>query len=105
MIGTGCYDLSFLSEYKYIYVCVYAVFATLWAVAPQASLSMGFPRQEYLSGLPFPSPADLPNSGIEPESTALPGGLFHPAVMGEGWDQGYTWTDECHLGALWSCSL
>ena len=91
--------------YKYIYVCVYALFATLWAVAPQASLSMGFPRQEYLSGLPFPSPADLPNSGIEPESTALPGGLFHRAVMGEGWDQGYTWTDECHLGALWSCSL
>ena len=53
--------------YKYVYVCVCVLFATLWAVAQQASLSMGFPRQEYLSGLPFPSPVDLPNSGIEPQ--------------------------------------
>ena len=37
-------------------------------VAPQAHLSMGFPRQEYCSGLPFPSPEDLPNPGIEPAS-------------------------------------
>ena len=40
-------------------------------VAYQASLSMGFSRQEYWSGLPFPSPGDLPNRGIEPESPAL----------------------------------
>ena len=40
-------------------------------VAYQASLSMGFSRQEYRSGLPFPSPGDLPNRGIEPESPAL----------------------------------
>ena len=44
------------------------LFATLWTVAHQAPLSMGFPRQEYWSGLPFPSPGDLPNSGIEPAS-------------------------------------
>ena len=37
-------------------------------VAHQAPLSMGFPRQEYQSGLPFPTPGDLPNSGIEPMS-------------------------------------
>ena len=37
----------------------------------QASLSMGFSRQEYLSGLPFPSPGDLPDPGIEPRSPAL----------------------------------
>jgi len=37
----------------------------------QASPSMGFSRQEYWSGLPFPSPGDLPNSGIEPGSPAL----------------------------------
>ena len=36
--------------------------ATLWTVAPQAPLSMGFPRQEYWSRLPFSSPLDLPNS-------------------------------------------
>ena len=46
-------------------------FATLWTVACQASLSMGFPRQIYWSGLPFPSPGDLPNSGTEPTSPAL----------------------------------
>ena len=44
---------------------------TPWTVAHQASLSMGFFRQEYWSGLPFPSPGDLPNSGIEPRSPIL----------------------------------
>ena len=44
---------------------------TLWAVAFQALLSMRFPRQEYWSGLPFPSPGDLPDPRIEPGSPAL----------------------------------
>ena len=44
---------------------------TPWTVAHQAPLSMGFSRQEYWSGLPFPSPGDLPNPGIEPGSPAL----------------------------------
>ena len=43
----------------------------LWTVAYQASPSMGFSRQEYWSGLPFPSPGDLPNQGIEPRSPTL----------------------------------
>ena len=51
-------------------------FATPWTVAHQAPLSVGFPRQEYCSGLPFPSPRDLPNPGIEPRSPALAGGFF-----------------------------
>ena len=42
------------------------LFATPWTVAYQAPLSMGFSRQEYWSGLPFPSAGDLPESGIEP---------------------------------------
>ena len=46
-------------------------FVTPWTVAPQAPLSMGFPRQEYWSGLSFPSPGDLPDSGIKPKSPAL----------------------------------
>ena len=46
-------------------------FATPWTVAYQAPLSMEFSRQEYWSGLPFPSPGDLPDQGIEPESPAL----------------------------------
>ena len=51
-------------------------FATLWTVAHQARLSMGFPRQESWSGLPFPSPGDLPNPGIETTSPALAGRFF-----------------------------
>ena len=47
------------------------LFVTLWTVALQAPLSMGFSRQEYCSGLPFPSPGDLPNPGIKPGSPAL----------------------------------
>ena len=42
--------------------------ATLWTVTHQAPLSMGFSRQEYWSGLPFPSPGDIPDKGIEPAS-------------------------------------
>ena len=42
------------------------LFATPWTVAYQAPPSMGFSRQEYWSGLPFPSPGDLPDPGIEP---------------------------------------
>ena len=46
-------------------------FAAPWTVAHQAPLSMVFPRQEYRSGLPFPSPGDLPDLGIEPRSSPL----------------------------------
>ena len=46
------------------------LFAIPWTVAYQASLSMKFSRQEYWSGLPFPSPGDLPDPGIEPGSPA-----------------------------------
>ena len=47
------------------------LFATPWTVACRAPLSMGFSRQEYFSGLPFPSLGDLPNPGMEPASAAL----------------------------------
>ena len=53
--------------------------ATPWAVACQAPLSMGFSRQEYWSGLPFPPPGDLPNPGTEPMFLVFPalaGGFF-----------------------------
>jgi len=46
-------------------------FATPWTVVCQAPLSMGFPRQEYWSRLPFPSPGDLPNPEIKHMSPAL----------------------------------
>ena len=44
---------------------------TPWTVAYKAPLSMGFPRQEYWSGLPFPSPGNLPDPGIKPRSPAF----------------------------------
>ena len=52
------------------------LFATSWTAAHQALLSMRFPRQEYGSGLPFPSPGHLPNPGIKHKSPALAGGFF-----------------------------
>ena len=50
--------------------------ATPWTVAHQVPLSMIFSRQEYWSGLPFPSPGDLPNPGIKPRSPALQADSF-----------------------------
>ena len=52
------------------------LFATPWTVAYQAPLSMEFSRQEYWSGLPFPSPGDLPDPGNEPGSSALQAGAL-----------------------------
>ena len=65
--------------------CV-CLFATSETVAYQAPLSMEFPRQEYQSGLPFPSPEELPDPGIEPTSLvppALAGGFFTTAPPGK----------------------
>ena len=52
------------------------LFATPWTVANQAPQSVGFPKQEYWSGLPFPSQGDLPNPGIESTSPTLEGKFF-----------------------------
>ena len=58
-------------------------FATPWAIAFLASLSMEFSRQEYRSGFPLPTPGDLPNPGIEPVSTALAGRFFTTSTTWE----------------------
>ena len=60
----GAYVLSCFSHVQ--------LFTTLWTVACQAPLSMGLSRQEYWSGLPFPSPGDLPNPAIETASPVAP---------------------------------
>ena len=67
----------------YLLSCIWH-FVTPWTVACQTPLSMGFPRQEYWKGLPFPSPGDLPDTGIKAASPALafflttePPGTFH----------------------------
>ena len=60
------------------------LFVTPWTVACQAPLSMGFPRQEYQSGLPFPSPGDLP----EPASPALASEFFTTGPPGKATNTG-----------------
>ena len=57
--------------------------ATSWTLASQAPLFMAFSRQEYWSGLPFPSPGHLPDPKIEPESPTLAGGFFTSAPPGK----------------------
>ena len=69
------------------------LFATLWTVAHQAPLSMGFSRQEYWSGLPCPPPGDLPNQGNEPMS------LICPALAGRFSTTSTTW--EALPSPLW----
>ena len=62
------------------------LFATPWAVACQAPLSIGFPRQEHCSELPFPPPGNLPDPGTEPMSLmspALAGGFLPLAPPGK----------------------
>ena len=56
---------------------------TPWTIAHQAPVSMGFSRQEYWSGLPFPSPGDLPEPGVEPASSVLVGRFFTVEAPGK----------------------
>ena len=64
--GVGCHCLLWWKSLSWVWF-----FATPWTVALQAPLSTGFSRQEYWSGLPFPSPGDLPDPGIKPKSCTL----------------------------------
>ena len=57
-------------------------FATSWTIAHQNPLSMGFLRQEYWNVLPFPSPGDLPDAGIEPVCPACQGHSLPPSLQG-----------------------
>ena len=66
------------------------LFVTPWTVASQAPPSMGFSRQEYWSGLPFPSPGDLSNPGIEPGRVShIPGRRFNLWATREAHDRGW----------------
>ena len=70
-----------LNHFSHVRLC-----ATLWTVAHQAPLSMGFSKQEYWSQLPCPSPGDLPDPGIELSSltsSALAGGFFTTSTTWE----------------------
>ena len=63
------------------------LFVTPRTIAYQAPRSMAFSRQEYWSGLSFPSPGDLPNSGIEPKTPELAGRFFTTEPPGKLWDE------------------
>ena len=73
------------------------ILATPWTVACRAPLSMGFPRQEYWNGLPFPSPGNLPN----PESN--PGLLHYRQILYQLSYQGSPWEKE--MGEIWVWGL
>ena len=78
--GTLCYVLCCFSHVQ--------LFETPWTVACQVPLPMGFSRQEFWSGLPFPSPGDLPDPGIEPASlasSALADVFFTTSTTWEVW--------------------
>ena len=64
------------------------LFAVPWTVAHQAPLSMGFSRQEYSSGLPFPTTRDLPHPEIEPVSPSLAGRFFTTVPPGKSLPKG-----------------
>ena len=78
------------------------LFTTLWTVAHQALLSMGFFRQEYLSGLPWHPPGDFPDSGIELASLscALAGRFFTTSTT---WEAHFTLTAAAAAKSLQSC--
>ena len=73
-------------------------FGALWTVARQAPLSMGFPRQEYWSGLPFPSPGDLSDPGIKSMSPALAGRFFTTEPPGK--PHSINWLSGNKLGKI-----
>ena len=76
-LGGGFLGRGVLNPTPLLFSCsVMSDSATPGTVARQASLPMGIPRQEYRSGLPFPSPGDLPDPGIKPASSILAGGFF-----------------------------
>ena len=82
--------------------------AILWPVAHQAPLPVRFSRQEYWGGLPFPSPGDLPDPGIEPISPALAGEFFTTGTTGKpicGHEFEQTLGDSEGQSGLACCSL
>ena len=80
--GKGQFSIQSQRKVKVKSLSRVQLFGTPWTVAYQAPLSMGFSRQECWSGLPFPSPRDLPNPGIEPRSPACRQTLYRLSHQG-----------------------
>ena len=82
------------------------LFATLWTIAYQVPPSMGFSRQEYWSGLPFPSPGDLPDPGIERGSPTLQADALLSEPLGTSrMDVGHEKHSPRMLPVLGKCSV
>ena len=86
------YIYKLYTIYIYIYICLclvvqlYLTFVTPWTIAWESPLFIGFPRQEYMSGLPFPPPGDYDNQGIKPMCLVFPalaGRFFYNWATGE----------------------
>ena len=86
---------AFLSHFSHV-----QLFATHWTVTHQASLSMGFSRREYRSGLPCPSPGDLPDPGIRSVSPALAGRFFTTSATWKALDGRVGWLYREHAPAI-----
>ena len=80
-------------------------FATPFTIAHQAPLSMEFPRQECWSGLPFPSPGDLPDPGIELSSPVCPALVSHQLEGGKNTVQPTTYSNTLFILLVWSSKL
>ena len=90
-----------VAEILFRFFCNFWLFATPWTTAHQALLSIGFPRQEYWSGLPFPPPGDLPDPGIKPGSPALQADSLLSEPPGEPPRSLPTWGSWILIIAMW----
>ena len=108
ILGTFWRRLCMLDTCSYICFYVYVqslshirLLSTPWTVARQAPLSMKFSRQEYWNGLPFPSPGDVPDPGIEPVSPGLAGRFFTIEPSGK---PGHRVSSYYYYGSSYICS-
>ena len=86
------YTIPYTTNCTSMLSCV-QLFVTPWTAAHQAPPSMGSPRQEYWSGLPFPTPGDLPNPGVKPGSPALQADFLQLAPHGK--DEAFLLNTPC----------
>ena len=97
---TSCTRAYVLSHFSRV-----LLFSTLWTVAHQTPLSVGFSRQEYWHGLPCPPPGDLPNPGIKPaspRSPALAGGFFPTNATWEATTSCMMWPKKKKIKKKWN---
>ena len=95
-----------MSKSKCESLCRVWLFATPWSLAQQAPLSLNFSRQECWSGLPFPSPGDLPNPGLEPRSPALQADSLLSEPQGSPWvSKELCFSENCSWCFAFDCSL